>query len=157
MRRRDLPDMTRLLKGVGYNVYQARGTSRQENGPWHAHVSGLRRGDLYGLAMRSAGISAEGIARRIDEKIDDLVANHGRDWRDARDEVLGSYASRYNITPNGDSGDWADVGFCGSEDEARERACEIIGHVFGRRLAAATAGFVPEPAVVPAIREGVFA
>lgn len=156
---REMPDVQRLLRGVEYTVYQAKGYGGKP-GAWHAHVSGLRRGDLDDLVLRTASVGAEGIAHQIERKVAMLVEETGRDERQAREDVLRSYAGRYRVTFNDVSstgGTWTDVGFCSSEDEARERACLVIGWVLGRRLARATAGYVPRPEPVPAIRNGAFA
>lgn len=153
---REMPEVARLLRGVEFKVYQGK-TYPGKPGPWHAHVSGLRQGDLDDLLMRLASVSAEGVAYGIERKAADLVDNHGRGYRQALREVLDSYASRYCVTANGlDRADWTDVGFCATADEARERACVVIGHVLGRRLARATAGYVPTPVPVPPIRTGAF-
>jgi hypothetical protein len=151
--RRDVPDVARLLRGVRWEVYQAKSYPGKP-GAWHAHVSGLRYGDLDDLAMRYPSGTAEGIAYQIERKAADST-NDGLGYRQALREVLGSYATRVRVVPNG-GGDWTDVGYCSTADEARERACAVIGHVLGRRLARATAGYTPVPIPVPPISEGTF-
>lgn len=156
---REMPDIARLLRGVEFKVYQAHGHGGRAAGPWHAHVSGLRRGDLDDLALRPASVTAQGIAYAIERKAAGST-NDGLGYRQALREVLDSYASRYRVTFNDESttgGTWTDVGFCSSADEARERACLIIGWVLGRRLAQATAAYTPAPVPVPAVCAGAFA
>lgn len=159
MTTREMPDAARLLRGVEYRVYQAMSTRYGKPGAWLAHVSGLQRGDLDDCLLRSASLNAEGIAGMMERKIALLVADYGFVEPEAREKVLQSYASRYRITFQGEPdsrGYWTEVGHCSSADEARERACAVIGHVFGRRLSRATAGYVPTPEPVPAIGEAAF-
>lgn len=127
-------------------VYQARGYGGHP-GPWHAHVAGLKRGDLDGLTMRYSSVSAEGIASAIARKVDEGASLS--DVLDGYHNPRVRFAAPSNPT-------WCDVGFCSSSNEARERACQIIGHVLGRRLARATASYVPPPARVPAVQDGEF-
>lgn len=48
---------------------------------------------------------------------------------------------------------WTDAGYCDSEDEARSRACAIVGHVFGRRLAEKIGPRTVPATVIPAERK----
>lgn len=113
--------LARAAAGLEMNVYRAR------EGDWHAHVTGVRQRDLDGLRMRTASISSRGIAEMIEREV-----TAGADLRDA----LSTRVGRYPVTEVGGNA-WCDVGFCGTEQEARERACEVIGYVIGKRLAVA--------------------
>jgi hypothetical protein len=130
MKKPALLDPNRLLEGVEYKVY------RGMDGTWHGHVTGLRRGDVDGLLMRSTSISSYGIATA------------------PRPSDRNQFPVRLVMPDSGPP--WVDVGFCSTEDEARDRVCEVIGYVLGRRLYKDTAGYTPKPEAVPAVREGTF-
>lgn len=119
----------RAAAGLEMNVYRA------HDGSWHAHIKGVRQWDLEGLRMRTASVSARGVAEAVERDV-----ARGEDLRAALD----SRRDRYSVTEVGGNA-WCDVGFCGTEQEARDRACEVIGYVIGKRLARALA-----PQVIPA-------
>lgn len=48
---------------------------------------------------------------------------------------------------------WTDVGHCETEDEARQKACSVVGHVYGRRLAEALGPREIPATLIPAERK----
>lgn len=148
MSRRKLQDtdLTTLLRGIRFNVYQAKSYDNRP-GTWHGHIAGIRRSDVDGARLPLATATAERIAHQVEqrraegENLDELLRDCPRDF-----PIHVSHGSEW----------WCDVGFCASEDEARERVCRVIGYIFGRRLARATAGYTPQPQPVPPVREGSF-
>lgn len=109
-------DFGKLLKGVEINVYQAKGYG-DKPGEWHAHVStnsgwGTRRNYFEGCVLPPTDRSIREASRQQPKP---------RKVRAIRNGGEGYY--------------WVDCGYYDSQDMAREHACLVVGHIFGKRLA----------------------
>jgi hypothetical protein len=134
-----------LVDGVEVKVYQAKSCA-DAPGAWHAHVA-LPSGwgnYIVGAMLPPTEIHAESIAWAVKRDV-----ARGRRLVD----VLRELPSAYPVRPvNGGQGWWCDVGFCVSEDEARERACAVVGYVFGQRLRERLRPVVVPQKVIPSPR-----
>lgn len=131
-----------LARGISFKVYRA------ASGEWHGHVVGVREWELRGLRLPWAFPAVERVAHDVIEKV---AAGDFATYS----EAVAHYRWDGPIAEVGDNA-WTDVGFCATEDEARERCCAIIGWCVGKRLAVATGPEVVPARTIPARREVAF-
>jgi len=134
-------DFGKLLKGVEINVYQAKGYVGNP-GTWHAHVStesgwGTRRNYFEGCILPPTKRALR--------------------WAAENDKPEPNPQKVRALRNGGDGYFWADIGHCDTEDEARERACVVVGYIFGQRLAEKVGPQVIPAKHIPAERKVAFA